>query len=357
MERVLMDKFFQDVREKVSQLQTIKYKTFFTIATTSKYETTSYMTPIRHSDTFSVTGCILFQESDLSKVIELVDGKVDYILVDSEKRIPSHPEKKKEKEKTVLSDTGDLSGYCFQNIKHSRLHTFKPNDLTVNATWSFINHRLHSLKGKNIAVLGCGNIGSKLALKLVECGANVRIHRNTKEKGWIIAQGINTIKPDTVDAHAIFYENKLQASKECDIIIGTSNGIPLIDGDVVKIIKKSALVIDLGKNTLTEEALIFASENNIEIYRADVTAALEGFIHETIRMETLLSLSYGKKDLGYCTIVGGGFFGRNGDIVVDKIIGPTSIFGIAAGDGTMKKELDNIDMEKINRLKKEMEIH
>ena len=350
-----MDRFLQDVHKKVSILQKGKQTSIFTIATTAKYETASYTTPIRHSDTFSITGCILFKECDLQKVVEMVDGKVDYILVDSEKNIPSLPEEMREA--VTTPSTGDLSSYCFDSVRYSKLYSFKPNDLTVNAVWSFLSHRLHILKGKTIAILGCGNIGSKLALKLVECGVNVHIHRRDHTKGHHIEQGLNMIKPLRVDSRVVFYEDKLAASRDCDIIIGASNGIPLIDADILRSMQKNTLIIDLGKNNLTEDALRFAGENAIEIYRADVTTALEGFIHETLRMEALLSLSYSKKDLGYCTIVGGGFFGRHGDIVVDKITEPTNIFGVAAGDGTMKKELDHNDLEKIDRLKKEMEIH
>ena len=71
-------------------------------------------------------------------------------------------------------------------------------------------------------------------------------------------------------------------------------------------------------------------------------------------MDEILHQSYGKRDLGYCTIVGGGYFGANGDIVVDNISNPSRVFGVAAGDGTMKKELSYKDKERLSKLKKEI---
>ena len=45
---------------------------------------------------------------------------------------------------------------------------------------------------------------------------------------------------------------------------------------------------------------------------------------------------------------------EKGDIVVDNITHPKRIFGIAAGDGTIKKEPSSIDKENIKKLKKQM---
>ena len=111
---------------------------------------------------------------------------------------------------------------------------------------------------------------------------------------------------------------------------------------------------DLGKNNLTQDAIQYALDQNIEIYRTNITSAFEGFIYEAIKTDEILNNSYGKKDLDYCNIVGGGFHGRDGDIVVDNISNPNIIYGIAAGDGTLKNKLSTKDKEKLSKLKKEI---
>ena len=341
--------FFKQLKDNLNTLKKGSAKTVFTIATTSKKEAEPYLTPIRRSDLFSVCGCVIFEQSILKEIVEIIDGQVDYIFVDSEKKIPVtiHP-------KLNVVETGNLSKVCFQEIKKSRILEYKPNDITVNATWSFLSQKLNFLSGKKVSILGSGNIGSKLALKLVECGVSVSIHRRNSYKGYGISQGLNFIKPENTVSNIIFHENILQTAFMSDVIIGASNGVSIIDIDIVKSIKNDAIIVDLGKNTLTQDAIEFALDQNIEIYRTDITSAFEGFIYEAIKMDQILNSSYGKKDLGYCQIVGGGYHGKNGDVVVDNISNPKIIYGIAAGDGSLKRKFTNKDKDKLSRLKKEL---
>ena len=344
-----MNDFLKLLKENIQAISNEGIKTVFTIATTSKQEKDSYLTPIRQNDLFIACGCVVFEQSILSEIIKIIDGNVDYIFVDSEKKIPIriHPE-------LNVIETGNLSKVCFQNIKKSKILEYKPNDITVNATWSFLSQRLDFLSGKKISILGSGNIGSKLALKLVECGVSVSMHRRNNYKGHVIAQGLNFVKPNNTVSNITFHEDILQTSFMSDVIIGATSGVSIIDVDLLKSVKKDAIIVDLGKNTLTKEAIKFALTNNIEIFRTDVTSAFEGFIYEAIKMNEILQYSYGKKDLGFCFIVGGGSLGEKGDIVVDNITHPKRIFGIAAGDGTIKKEPSSIDKENIKKLKKQM---
>ena len=341
--------FLKQLKENLKALKTNHSRTVFTIATTSKQETEPYLTPIRACDFFVVCGCVIFEQSILTEIIDIIDGEVDYIFVDSEKKIPVtiHP-------KLNVAETGNLSKICFQKIKKSRILEYKPNDITVNATWSFLSQKLNFLSGKKVSILGSGNIGSKLALKLVECGVSVSIHRRNTHKGYGIAQGLNFIKPENTVSNITFHENILQTSFMSDVLIGASNGVPIINVDIVKSIKNDAIIVDLGKNNLTEDAIQHALDQNIEIYRTNITSAFEGFIYEAIKTDEILNNSYGKKDLDYCNIVGGGFHGRDGDIVVDNISNPNIIYGIAAGDGTLKNKLSTKDKEKLSKLKKEI---
>ena len=344
-----MNDFLKLLKVNIQAISNESIKTVFTIATTSKQEKDPYLTPIRQNDLFIACGCVVFDQVILSEIIEIIDGNVDYIFVDSEKKIPIriHPD-------LNVIETGNLSKVCFQNIKKSKILEYKPNDITVNATWSFLSQRLDFLSGKKISILGSGNIGSKLALKLVECGVSVSMYRRNSYKGYVIAQGLNFVKPNNTVSNITFHEDILQTSFMSDVIIGATSGVSIIDVNLLKSIKKDAIVVDLGKNTLTKEAIKFALTNNIEIFRTDVTSAFEGFIYEAIKMDEILQYSYGKKDLGFCFIVGGGSLGEKGDIVVDNITHPKRIFGIAAGDGTIKKEPSSIDIENIKKLKKQM---
>ncbi|MBT5400346.1 hypothetical protein HOL24_07380 [bacterium] len=353
--------FLNEVSSRILEIKSFNKKTIFSISTTAKQEENSYMTPIRDCDSFVLTGCIIFDQKILPTLLKKIDGEVDVILVDSEKKIPMRIDNnfkdKPELYKTVgYVETGSISRICFEYIKKSKVFEFKPNDLTVNATWSFLSQRFRFLSGKKISILGAGNIGSKLALKLVECGAEVHLHRRDFYKGHHIVHGLNLIKPEGVIANIHFHQNIMQASFLSDILIGASNGHPVIDSDVVNSVKKSCLIVDLGKNNLTKKAIKIAAQHSVEIYRTDVTPAIESYVHEVLKMQDILENSYGKKELDFCNIISGGFFGGLGDVVVDRINNPKRIIGVAQGDGALKKILNTNDKNNLKKIKSNFSI-
>ena len=82
-----MDNFLKKLKENIGILKDTNLKTVFTIATTSKQEEYPYHTPIRKNDLFVVCGCVIFEQSILPEIIKIIDGNVDYIFVDTEKKI------------------------------------------------------------------------------------------------------------------------------------------------------------------------------------------------------------------------------------------------------------------------------
>ena len=104
---------------------------------------------------------------------------------------------------------------------------------------------------------------------------------------------------------------------------------------------------------MSTEAIEIANQNSMEIYRADVTVGIESYIYEVLKMNDILENSYGRKDLGFCNIVGGGFFGNFGDIVVDRIKNPQNIIGVSQGNALLKSKLNGKDQSNIEKLKKE----
>jgi hypothetical protein len=350
--------FLDEVFSRILEIKSLNKKTIFSISTTTKQEESAYLTPVRICKDFILTGCIIFDQKNLSILLEKIDGEVDIVLVDSEKKIPLHVDDSNyELDQAVgYMETESISKNCFQHIKKSKIFEFKPSDLTVNATWSFLSHRLEFLSGKKISILGAGNIGSKLALKLVECGAEVCLYRRDANKGNQIIHGLNLIKPESVVANVQFHQDPMQASFMSDVLIGASSGHPIIDENIINNVKKNCLIIDLGKNNLTKNAIKVATQHSMEICRTDVTPALESYVYEVLKMQDILENSYGKKDLGYCNIVSGGFFGSFGDVVVDRINNPQRIIGVCQGNGLLKIKFNNKDQNNIHKLQKEIDI-
>jgi hypothetical protein len=342
--------FLNSVLERILELKSFEKKTIFSISTTTKQEDSAYLTPVRACKDFVLAGCIIFDQKNLSSLLGKIDGSVDIILCDSEKTIPLHAKELnhapvEKSGKVTISDVG------FQTIKKSDIFEFKPNDLTVNAAWCFLSQRMKYLSGKKICILGAGNIGSKLALKLVECGAEICIYRRNMEKGNLIINGLNLIRPESVNTKIQFYSDAAQASSMADVLIGTSSGFPIIDENIVNNLRRDCLIIDLGKNNLTKNAIKIATEYSMNIYRTDVSPAIESFVYELLKTQDILKHSCGKKHLDFCSIVSGGYFGGCGDIVVDSIGSPNRVLGVAQGNGVLKQVLNATDKDNIKKLK------
>ena len=91
------------------------------------------------------------------------DGKVDYIFVDAEKKL----EMSLNNDSNVLEyfgifsnlltknikhiEYGNISAACIHVVKKSIFHEYKPNDLTVEAAWTFISNHFKGLSGKKMA--------------------------------------------------------------------------------------------------------------------------------------------------------------------------------------------------------------
>ena len=63
-------------------------KTIFLIGNTAKKENLEfYLSPIRVYDQIIVAGVIVFSERMAKKIAKYIDGLIDYIFIDSEKKI------------------------------------------------------------------------------------------------------------------------------------------------------------------------------------------------------------------------------------------------------------------------------
>jgi len=336
-----MSSILDAIQVRINELKDSGKLSIFTIASTSKIETSAYLTPLRETKEFIVSGCVLFNQELLLEIITRVDGMVDIILVDQEKKVPlqiaKHENSLLYSNRTIKQiDTGNFFKICFNTIEKSKVYGFKPNDLTVNSIWNFLNIKMYFYSDIKITIIGAGNIGTKLALKLVECGAKVSLYGRDPYKGVVMTQGLNHIKSKSTLSNIEFTDDITKASFMSDVIIGATNGANIITSQVLSNVKKECLLIELGKNNFTSDAIELAQKNDLEIYRVDVTAALEGYIYELLQTIHILKNSYGKNVIDKLSFVSGGFYGTDGDIVVDNCYNPKKLYGIADGKGSLR---------------------
>ena len=97
----------------------------FCIGNTSKIDDSGlYFTPIRNTRIMVIAGVMVYSEMHAIEIAKLADGKVDYILVDAEKKIPDCMSR--------FGDSANVERAVREVTKRSKLWIYKGNDLAVN---------------------------------------------------------------------------------------------------------------------------------------------------------------------------------------------------------------------------------
>jgi len=325
------------ILKEISCIASVQNKlTGFCIGNTRKLNNAElYFSPIRNTRQLVAGSVIVYSAEQAATIAQQIDGKVDYVLIDTEKKISS-----------------TFGDQCFENperwirevVHHSKVLTYKGNDLTVDSIESLIVQILSSyprgLSGKKAAIIGAGNIGSKLALKLVERGMNVTISRRDKEKLDAIVSAINIIKPFETIAKVFGSQDLLEAAIGVDLLVGLTGGQAMITAAMVEVVAPGAVLIDGGKGCFQKEAIALAESKDIPIYRADIRAGFEGHVATALEMERIVQNTIGRNKISGVNVVSGGLLGRSNEVVVDNLNDPQTIFGIADGLGDFIRNLD-----------------
>lgn len=340
-----MDKLLDKIKKNIAAIKTPEKEkpSFFAISSTAKISPggNAYCTPNRFFNCFNSAGCIVFTKKQAGEISSCVDGLTDYVLIDSEKSVFSQEDCKGQRV-PLVEITVPL-------LKKSRPCFFKPNDITADAIWHFAMNICGLLMNRKVAVVGCGNVGSKAALKFIESGCHVSIYRRNHEAAELIADSFNIL--NSLDHGQVSpAASPLDACRNADIIIGATPGVPVVDIECLKAAAPHPVCIDAGKDSFCHDAIEYALKSGTEIFRTDITATLEGAISSILREELISRLHRGRKIINGVSIVSGGILGREGDIVVDSLLNTKHMYGVANGCGDFKRDLSPQDEENLRKL-------
>tara|TARA_B100000282_G_scaffold215829_1_gene159800 strand:+ start:8768 stop:9793 length:1026 start_codon:yes stop_codon:yes gene_type:complete len=335
----------KELKKKILILKKSKKKKVFYFGNTVKKETNRfYITPINENKRFIYFGAIIFSNYHAKKISKLIDGKVDFVLVDVEKKVFS---KKK-------SELVNIERSVKDTIKKTKIFMYKGNDLAVQACETLINsiytNDVRGVGGKNVLVLGSGNIGFKISQKIVESGGNVFMYRRDKKILDKIVFSINALSPKATMAKAIKLNNFDKNLRQFDLIIGATNGKSIIKSNHVEKFKSNVIVIDVGKGIFEKRALDLAIQKNINLFRLDVTPAYNGYLENISSTEVFNNLNLVKSKISKnYNLIKKGILGKSGSIIVDNVNSPKKVLGIADGKGSFKKnkEREILDISKL----------
>ncbi len=328
-----MEKFKKIIKELNAITKKQKAKSAVFIGNTKKISKLSfYNSGIRKHFNLYYISVIVYSDKITKKICKTIDGKVNIIFYDLEKKIKS-----KMKNYDV-----NIERTIKENIKISEKYPYKSNDITVNSAETLISNfyknNISGIGGKRSLILGAGNIGSKIALKLNESGSNVHLYRRNKKKLIKIIEAINVIKPDGTVAKSYICRNLKKELKKTDIIINCSDKKRILKIDHVKLLKPNVFIIDIGKGMFEEKALESLIKKKINVFRLDVTPGYNSFIENYFISNQIYDLKkFGRNTINGNTYISRGILGYKNEIVVDNPYNPKKIYGIADGYGDFKK--------------------
>ncbi|GGL48881.1 hypothetical protein [Sporolactobacillus putidus] len=313
--------YSQLIKKELEYLRTIKDKSIGIISMTARKSNGLRSLPRRAAMGFTAINFLVTEIEQARDCLLALDGQVEYILIDIE-------------EKQNIS----LISEARRIVKTSKVMTCKPNDATIESCDLLIRHHYNDeLEDRSVLVIGSGNLSTKIALRLAERQANVHLHSRSYQKTAQIAECLNLILPK--------FSKPIQAinkpEKKYNIIVSFLSAEEIIGEGYLPLLDEHSLVIDGGihnfKSTFIKEAL----EKGITCYRLDVRIAFLYYLlllsHEVESFFTHVMGRIEYQDKGY-HLVSGGIIGRMGDIIVDKVMKPTQVVGIADGLGGVKSE-------------------
>src|SRR5699024_864263 len=244
------------------------------------------------------------------ELISEIDGKIDTILVDVEKK-----------------QQINLMEIVKGKVKNSLVLPYKPNDITLEAADQLVLQQTkHDLTAKNIIIYGTGNLGFKLALRLMEREANVHLFGRNIQKVNSLIESLNMIKPKFSKAYAMQYSPV--DGVRYDGLVSFVSADKVINEDFANCIKSEGFAIDGGIGNFSEDFIALCLNKRIFVTRLDVRLGnefLAASISSLNKKNVFFNEIMGSTKLNNQNVVAGGIIGPEGSIIVDRIKEATQI--------------------------------
>lgn len=250
----------------------------------------------------------IYEEKEVSLLIEVIDGVLDIIHFDIDKK----SNRSKETVRASLS-----------KIKRSKLYTYSD----LETLFKSILYIVQDEKGRDpnaveIVLIHFNKYSKRLANYLIQFGYSVNFYASGELTG-----------EDLRYQHLHYPE--LPTARP--IIINYSLDSRPISPGLIDTLKESSMIIDVSPNGLNKDICNKCKNRKIILKRPDTKSMVlsEVYLSEHYYKE-MAKDSKGKGFIdGYC-LVSGGLIGDDGDIVVNNVDDVKKVYGVADGRGRIK---------------------
>jgi 4-hydroxy-2-oxovalerate aldolase len=244
---------------------------------------------------------------DLTKIMQLIDGKIDYLLIDSDKRNPQSLNIVKSFKSNYIKS---------QTLIYSDLNVWS------NSVVALVNQLDEATEGE-ILIWGVNELTEFCKIKFEFSGRKVVVCRvsDYKEKPF----------------------------NYCEV--GAVIACEKIPDEIVKTLYNIPVFVDATIGCLSEAAVGEAYENNLVVYRVDMYPLIHAEALALVGMLSLVKNNQGVSQICGIPVAAGGVVAKKGTVIIDSIRSPSKVYGIANGNGYLISP-NNLGIDDHKQIKK-----
>ncbi len=315
----------------------LKLKLIFSIHQTSNNSNVNpYTLPPRKSKKIMLCGVCNLGQEEILELTELFHKKIDYFLVDLEKKGIVGTNKKASK---LL--TGNLEGRLLEIINKNKIIGIRYDSLTSEHVLNLIIKINPFLYKTRIGIVGLGKIGFKIAMSLLECGNNIEIFTRDFDALYKKCTCMDIIKPQSTFARPIPHRTLEACIHLKDIIITATNSQNIINEKLVTLLKPNSVIYSIGHGEISHGALKkLEKRSDINICRVDIGLSLMSYVERQVLEKEITPKA---KKINNKRYICGGYLGMPGDIVVDNTENPSLIYGYISNKNIFIRDIKKYD--------------
>jgi 4-hydroxy-2-oxovalerate aldolase len=299
-----------------------------------------------HSTQSHVVGSVaLTRDEHLSEVLRVVDGRVDIVLLDVDRK-PFGPASAAETAQAILKKTSLL--------------TYLDSRVWVEAVEDQVVRLLHEvLNNSEIVIAGDHPRSRFLALRFAERGAQVTLLPDPDKTA--AAPPLDHVRSLSLEGQELKLSCMkadagcaLDALSRANAVVVWPAGEPWFSQRFASRLSRETYVLDAGIGTILPDGIAEAQRRGCLLLRINIWPALTGNLaaaHESL-LQTEEALGW--EALDGVPVVAGGAMGKSGDVIVDSVRHPTRIIGVCDGRGGVRFRFREEETERVRRVQAEI---